>query len=141
MERILLHYCYVNNCLNLQQNRRHLAEKVSKWNMVSTFPSVTGMHSITRYTRTHDVPHAKHVEVGSRCLDRNYAKAFMEAHLCCVVFLLQGHAVLCLSRSRAISEQSELLCCWRASLLYSLLYCCLSSRKGLLYLCTSGHVL
>ena len=42
------------------------------------------------------------------------------AHLGCVVFLLRCHAVLCLSRSQAVNERSESLCCWRASLLPSL---------------------
>ena len=58
----------------------------------------------------------------------------MQAHLCYVVSLLQCCAVVCLSHSRAVSEQSELLCCWCTSLLLSLLYCCLSSLKRLLYL-------
>ena len=46
------------------------------------------------------------------------------------------HAVLCLSRSRAVSKRSESLCCWHASLFFSPLYCCLSSLKRLLYLWT-----
>ena len=43
------------------------------------------------------------------------------------------HAVLCLSRSQAVSERSESLCFWHASLL-SLSYCCLSLLKHLLYM-------
>ena len=60
----------------------------------------------------------------------------MQAHLCCVVSLLWCPMVLCLSRSRAVSERSDSLCCWRASLLLSLSYCRLSSLKRLLYLWT-----
>ena len=61
----------------------------------------------------------------------------MQAHLCCVVCLLRCRAVLCLSRSRAVSKRSDSLCCWRASLLLSLSYCRLSSHV----FCTSGRIL
>ena len=60
----------------------------------------------------------------------------MQAHLCCVVSLLRCRAVLCLSCSRAVSERSDSLCCWRASLLLLLSYCRFSSLKRLLYLWT-----
>ena len=66
----------------------------------------------------------------------HHSNLFMQAHLCCVVCLLRCRAVLCLSRSRAVSERSESLCCWRASLLLSLSCCRLSSLKCLLYLWT-----
>ena len=60
----------------------------------------------------------------------------MQAHLCCVVCLLRSRAVLCLSHSRAVSERSDSLCCWCASLLLSLSYCHFSSLTCLLYLWT-----
>ena len=41
-------------------------------------------------------------------------------------------AVLCLSRSWAVRERSDSLCCWRAGLLLSLSYCRLSSLKRFL---------
>ena len=50
---------------------------------------------------------------------------------CRVVSLLQCCAVL--SRSWAVSERSESLCCWRASLFLSLSYWRLSSFKRLLH--------
>ena len=59
-----------------------------------------------------------------------------QAHLCCAVSLLRCRAVLCLSCSRAVSERSDSLCCWRASLLLSLSYCRFSSLKRLLHLWT-----
>ena len=66
----------------------------------------------------------------------HHSNLFMQAHLCCVVCLLRSRAVLCLSHSWAVSERSDSLCCWCASLLLSLSYCHFSSLTCLLYLWT-----
>ena len=103
------------------------------------FSSTLVITVITRYTYAHHVPHTEHMEQSdemAKCGHWHHSNLFMQAHLCCVVSLLRCRAVLCLSCSQAVSERSESLCCWRASLFLSLSYCCLSSLKRLLYLWT-----